>query len=975
MSIENSPQSETNHLYCPHFQNVDEQTLRKLFSKVAAIRSEDKELFEFTHRPIEVFRSPQGTQTEEQVVGEAEVYNEFSDDRVGNFSVVIEGEVGTGKSELCAYLAHRLAAEANRPILHVDKDDDLMTLLSERIPEFHQEHFDEELPGASNFEQLRKDLTQNGSVVANNATSGAILNLSARGYEVDAADKEDQIREFVQDELSLLVEKGEYAKEVKFVTEQAYRRNDFLQVIEDDVDISEAVTAFNDELWREIRERYNTASLDDVLEQVGDQFTDTRPVIIFEDFAITAMEGERLRNYMERDKGTDNWDFIVAGTRDSTEILHTQTAEDRFEFYRTNRQNSNSVLFLNKDSAVDFIRPYLGYIKSLDDNSVAYDRSGDGLKLDLKPAPEGSVCAECGFCDESFRDLFPFNEPFLRRIYTGLSEDEQSPREFVMAVFDVLRDYYEGYVSAPSDADRLGSLSNQLDPSTEVIEDAKPIAMLAQWYGTQKDNHIEVDKRFFAAFGLTSLAKKNDQVELNKETVLVHSGVSEGSDIGGSSGEGDDEGSDGGDDGGSEGGSTPELKKYERDLKELRPNVQSWRENPSNFSEINRYLRKGLSDAIDRLTDGFVIFEGTDLGYNVSSEQDPFVFSSSKTAPEDDQIIIDPKEFRIADLQRLLKFGIYRDYRGANADYEELLMQLGTQLTGYARKWQAKIKKTNLRSGDCLFKQRENYRFEDFALAAYAYTIMLDSPFEEITAETLSKKFADSGSYSLDSELSSALKEELTKDEYQAIKAFFKYSDKFEELVGAFFGASNSALDVATVRSRLELCRPYDVLSGLGRGYINNISHRVRFDTKNKLRDIADATYDLHSALQEAEDEYRREITNLFIEELSAITLSELDETITTLKTYDSVDKDMIETLTKFTNLNQIDIDTAVEAASLGSELISGKDTQRLQAILISMKLGETSVYQRYDDITIVGGGGTSAFAEQFQSVGEHYVN
>ena len=975
MSTKNSPQSEEDHLYCPHFQNFDERTFRQLFSKVAAVRSENKGLFEFTHRPIEVFRSPQGTQVEEQVVGETEVFNEFSDDRIGNFSVVIEGEVGTGKSELCAYLAHRLAAEAQRPILHVDKDDDLMTLLSERIPEFHQEHFDEELPGASNFEQLRKDLEQNGSVVANNATSGAILNLSAGGYDVDAAGKEDKIREFVQDELSLLVEKGKYAKEVKFITEQAYRQNEFLQVVEGDRDISKIVNDFNKELWRVIRDRYNTASLNNVLKQVGNKFTDTRPVIIFEDFAITAMEGEKLVNYMEKDDVENNWDFIVAGTRDSTEILHTQTAEDRFEFYRTNRQNSNSVLFLDEESAVDFIRPYLGYIKSLEDDSVAYDRSGDGLELDLKPAPQNSVCAECGFCDESFRDLFPFNEPFLRRIYTGLSEDEQSPREFVMAVFDVLRDYYEGYVTAPSDADRLGSLSNQLDPSTELIESARSIAMLAQWYGHQKGNSIEVDKRFFDAFGLVQQAEKNEHVELREDTVLVHSGVSDGPIIDkGSNGE-KNGGSDEGDNNDSGGQTTPELKKYERVLKELRPNVQSWRENPSNFSDINRYLRKGLSDAMERLTDSFVIFEGTNLGYNVSSEQDPFVFSSSQRAPEDDQIIIDPKEFRISDLQRLLKFGIYRDHRGANADYEELFKQLGAQLTGYARQWQAKIKQTNLRSEDCLFKQRENYRFEDYALAAYAYTIMLDSPFEEVTAETLSKKFSESGSYTLDSELRTCLKKELATDEFQGIKDFLQYSDKFEELVGAFYGASNSALDVAAVRDCLESCRPYDVLSGLGRSYINNISHRVRFDTDNKLREMADTTYDLHQSLQEVEDEYQRETTNLFIEDLSTISLSELDETITTLKTYDSVDKEMIETLTKFTNLNQHDIDTAVEAASLASELISGQDAQRLQAIFISMKLGETAVYQRYDDITIVGGGGTSAFAEQFQSVGEHYVD
>jgi len=117
-------------------------------------------------------------------------------------------------------------------------------------------------------------------------------------------------------------------------------------------------------------------------------FEDTRPVIVFEDFSIAAMEAERLRKYMERDKSADNWDFIVAGTRDSTEVLRTRTAEDRFEFFQTNEQDSNTVLFLNEDSAVDFVRPYLGYIKS-HDGSVQYDRNTDDGTFDLKEAPEG----------------------------------------------------------------------------------------------------------------------------------------------------------------------------------------------------------------------------------------------------------------------------------------------------------------------------------------------------------------------------------------------------------------------------------------------------------------------------------------------------------------------------------------------------------------------------------------------------------
>jgi len=962
-------------LYCPHLQNINEESLRQLFSKVAAVRSEDPELFKFTHRPIRVFRTPEGTETQDQTVHETEVYRKFSDSRPGNFSVVIEGEVGTGKSELCAYLAHQLADNDDRPILHVDKNDDLMTLLSERIPEFYQEHFNEELSVASNFKQLRQDLEQNGRVVANNATSGAILNL-ARNYRVDAAGKEDKIREFVQDELSLLVEKGEYAKEVKFVTEPAYRRNDFLQVIEEDVGITEAVTNFNEELWREIRDRYETASLDDVLEQVGKQFTETRPVIIFEDFAITAMEGRQLRNYMERDNPSDNWDFIVAGTRDSTKILHKMTANDRFKFYRTNRQNSNSVLFLDEDSAVDFIRPYLGYLKSFD-GSVNYDRSGDGLELSLHPAPNETECAQCGFCDESFRDLFPFNEPFLHRIYTGLNDDEQSPREYVMAVFDILRDYYERYVQAPSDADRLSSLRNPIDPATVIFEQEESVAMLARWYGIATEDGITVDRRFVEAFGLASQLEALDSVERRESTIVIPSasgGVVTGGSPGkgGSGGDGSD--GDGSDGDGSGGSAEPSISKAQRIINEYRPNVQPWQQNPADFPEINRYLRRGLRDALDRLTGGFGVFESTDLGYNLSSQTEPFVFKSAQKAPDDDQIIIDPEALRISDLQKLLEFGIYREEDVSQADYEELFRQLGTQLTGYARRWQEKIRQENLRSSQHLFKQNANYQFEDFALAGYAYAVMLDSPFEELSAEALNRRFIEGSPYTVDADLRSELKTELTKDEYNSVVTFMEYSDQFEELVGAFFGASANVLDVATVRDQLSRNPPYKVIEGLGRQYIKRVSPRVRFDTDNKIRDIADSAYDLQGALQAIDDEYRSDVTTAFIEDLSEISLSDLDEMVRTLKTYDGVDTEMVESMSKFVSLNQTDIDDAVSAAELASELISGVTDEQLQAIFISMKLSATDVHQRYNDITVVGAGQSSEFAEHFQSVGEHYV-
>ncbi|NIC00939.1 ATP-binding protein [Halobacterium sp. R2-5] len=969
MSTEQEQQTDDSGLYCPHFQNVDEETLRRLFSKVAAVRSDDKELFDFTHRPIQVFRSPQGTQTEEEVVSEEQVYREFSDERVGNFTVVIEGEVGTGKSELCAYLAHRLE-EDERPILHVDKDDDLMTLLSERIPEFYEGQFGEELPGASNFKQLREDLEQNGSVVANNATSGAILNLSARGYDIDVGDDdEEKIKEFVQDQLSLLVEKGEYAKEIKFVTEQAYRRNDFLQIVADSVDESEAVTAFNEELWREIRDRYQTASLDDVLERVGDRFTDTRPVIVFEDFAITAMEGQRLRNYMERDKSSDNWDFVVAGTRDSTQVLHTQTAEDRFEFYRTNRQNSNSVLFLDEDSAVDFIRPYLGYFKSFD-GSVRYDRSGEGLEIELEPAPADSTCADCGFCDEPFRDLFPFNEPFLERVYRGLREDEQSPREYVMAVFDVLRDYYDGYVDAPSDAERLSTLTNSVDPATEIYEQADSVANLARWYGVPTEDGIEVDCRFVDVFGLQDTVAALDGVEESGGSVLVptDNDVDVPPTNGGTTGGGT------GNDIGTSGTTVERKSKAQRLIEEHRPNVQPWQQNPGDFPEISRYLRVGLRDAIERLTNDYQLFDGTTLRYNLSSQKDPFVFRSMARAPDEDQIVVDPEAFRISDLKKLLEFGVYREEDKSGADYAELLREMGTHLTGYARRWRTKVIEANLRSETRFFKKSADYEFEDFALAGYALVALLDSPFEGLSAETLSERFSDGTSYTMDSDLRAELQAELPPDEFEDLRAFVDNGQWFEDLVEGFYGANANTLDLAAVRDRIAENPPYEVLAGLGRGQIQRISPRVRFDTDSKIRDIADGAYDAQAALEEVESEYRADTVSVFTDELDAVSLTEIEDIVTTLRTYDSADAEMIESLSKFVALDQTDIDDAVAAAELASSLRHGSDQDRLHAVLVSMKLVASDVYQRYDDITIVGGGTVSGFATEFKRVGDHYV-
>lgn len=966
---------------CPHLDEVSEETLRRLFSKVAAVRSDDRELFDFTHRPIEVFRGPQSPtgRDDGQTVSEEKVYQRFSEDRIGNFVIVIEGEVGTGKSELCAYLAHRLEDDG-RPILHVDKDDDLMSLLTDRIPEFYQKQFGEVLPDADKYEQLQDDIESEPETVANAAYSNALLNLREIGYDIDVRDRHrEKLRKHVQTQLQRLTEGGEYATEVKFVSEAEYSQHRYLQVFGSNGPESagKAVEVLNSKLWEFVREQYGTASLNNVLERVGSRFEDTRPVIVFEDFSIAAMEAKQLREYMERDKSEDNWDFIVAGTRDSTQVLyqeelHTRTGEDRFEFYQTNKPDSNSVLFLNQDSAVDFVRPYLGYFKSLD-GSVQYDRNQDTGEFELKPAPEGSVCSRCGFCDESFRDLFPFNTTFVENIYAGLEESEQSPREFVMKTFEVLEDYYLGVAAAPSDSDMLSSLTDPVLLPDDVEDRSERLADLARWYGREQTvddkKVISFDKRFAYAFDvdLTSpeASLPDSVVEMETEVQIVKEKVSGGG--GGSGGSGS---------GGSGGGGG---KDFEERVEEQQRKIGPWLEHPSDNEETGVYLRKGLAETIEHLTDGYALYGGSRLEYNLSSQQYPFVLTNTQAAPEEYQITIDPGEFRSSALRELLRLGMEKDETGQNANLERTLEKHGTQLTGYAIDWRQKTHNQQLNTTNVLFKQSQyggtsEYDFTDFVLAAYTTVVAIDSPEKNLTAKSLNKRFKSGDKYEMDDAVERWCRETLDRNQFSTLSDMMDHAEYIEKLMSDVLGVTASTLDVPEMRHRLNDAQPYEVLDDLVKKYVQKISRRVRFNNRPTLGDIGNTAYNVRKVIDELVDTgQREEAVSVVIEELDGIDMEYITEVTESLETYE-VRPDVIEPLKRFTQLSQDDIDETVGLAKMVRDLEDYDQLARLQSILLSVIVEQEEAYQRYLDVELEPGESESTLGQEFLEVSTHYV-
>jgi hypothetical protein len=931
---------------CPHYENVDEKLLSKLSTKVAKVRSENKELFEFTHRRITVFDAlADGKVT----YAEEDIYKKFTEHHEGNFVTVIEGNVGTGKSELCAYLSHQLRDDG-RPVLHINKNADLLSILAEEIPQFHQEHIGGELPGASNVKQLQQHVRSNRETVARLVVSKAILNvtdLENTSVNIDGI-PQDELEKFVQKKLTAISERGELAEKVRFVDPGEVTNFEYLNVFENK-STAGAAEAWNDAIWEAIRDEYDSPSMDQLLKRVGQEFDDNRPVFVFEDFSISTLDAEKLRNYMEDDNPENNWDFIVAGTQDSTEILRTQTGVERHEFYRTNRPDSSQVLFLDETSCIEFIRPYLGYIKHLD-GSVAYERDENNEILSIIPPADGSRCQRCGFCDDSFRDLFPLTETFLQRVYSGLDEDDQRPRQYVQKVFNILEDYFENIVESPANSGELDNLANPVTVSDSVYEN-EDIRRLTKWYGNERKNsQLQVDARLPLAFGLgdadvTELGIEKETAKMQGNTATASQGVwvvpTSDRNVGGSGG--------GGTGRGVSGGSTT-ISQEQKKIKELKSHLDTWRNNPGTeaAADVDVYMRKGLSDAFIELTEDFSIESYGSLEYAIGGNEYSFVFEG-QDVPDRVQIEIDPEDFNPSDLLELLTYGVYREMSPRSADKAALFKEIGTQLTAHVREWRNTIRTTYLENSENFFVVGASTNsFENFVLGIYGMAVLLDNPWKRLDAERIVEAYFDE-ELSIDEELKSALKDRLKNDQIKEIKSFMHQTDNMETLMGDYYAASGNVLDLPEIRDNLSQAPPLKVVDSLKKGGLKNLPAKLQFGSKESLRDLGLAAYDVGSALAEvngSKDAHRA--VSFVNHQLHGINMGDTSDYITKIRTYDDVSPDVKESLGLFSDYSSNEINEILRACSLYTDLKKQKGYHDgLHAALAGLKLYE-------DELTVI---------------------
>jgi len=1001
MSSESPGQTFPSDSSCPQFAGFSRERLKQLMNPVAAIRAatdeelgigtEDDEypdIFEFTHRPITVYETDTiGGRTAEDArrISEAGVYERLDHGEPRNYAILIQGTVGTGKSELCAYLTHRLR-EDGRPVLEIRKDDDLMTMLTERIPEFYERELGTEYPNRADYEQIRDALDdeERQGELANLIVVNALTELRNRNYSISCSDEErEEFISFIRNNLDVLREATEDDdRGSQIITSNHYSQKSYLQVFDNPSEIEDPASRLNTTLWEALLERFDTRGLEDVFESVAEDF-DRRPVAVFEDFSIASVQARELGEFIDRDEHGDAWDFIIAGTTEALEPLRIQTFLSRFDIFQTNTPGGNQVEYLNEENLIEFITPYLAYIKA-NDESIHKRESFHGNELplvDLPPA-DGSTCESCDTCPIGDHYLFPFNKTFIKRIFNpGLPEDQRSPRELIKVIEQAIEVTYYGTTDVPSSADILDDLHNEVTLFDEVYDRAETFVDLAKWYGEIDSDYAEVEMRFVEPFGILD---NQEEAELEQAGIEVLDDVVRiplaSADIDfGDQDEETDEDEDDDDEPETDDDDGEEKPLATRLYEEKFRNVDNWQSDPTaeEYHDTNRFIANAFEDLINHLTTDYSIWTGSALRYNLSRSDRPFVYASTETTPNDDQIEIDLREFRRSTFHRILKYGVNLEH--GEIDRNDLLKGHGTQLTALADRWQHKINGEFVEEAPILYDQRSSgYDIDDFIVASYALCVMLDQPWEKLTPERLATRFSSGDEFSLDDTLKAGIEDRTSGKAIDDLSTLVDFAPRFEDLLETRLSVSSNRLDLPEVRTRMDEHSPTEVMSKLADSRIEEIDTKVRFTgTENQLRKLAQSARRTNNHLDELEQNTGGStLPRQVSARLEGVEMGDLSDLIDNLeRSYSTLmDPRFKEQLDRLKTFDQRDIVAVREGASLAADTVLDK-TARVQQTLALSKLRAHELVTLIDTLYQTETTREGQFAPKFQEVATYYVS
>ncbi|WP_332898912.1 hypothetical protein [Haladaptatus sp. CMSO5] len=488
-------------------------------------QEKDKNSFEKTHVPINRIRVEENKAVsewideDERLVDEKIVRETILDSSFdqGNRLFFIVGESGSGKSELCQWLDYEIQDEADEagdefahePILvprHVREPRAVLELLTQNLDgwDFEDARYLANLPESGIFKSVtgnilnQFDKKQEATVdFLNDEAFESLVKTNLREYVDSFADPDESIEfePITLDSLESLLTEG-FPRVTHEHEDQGLEPVEYLYR-----EIKSAAT-------NAIEEMLFDGDITQVLNDIDAAYRERnrRPVLIIEDLTGFTIYDHQVLSFFS-DLGAAHFDVVVGVTTGVHRRLIDQRRADvssedtindrtmsRFRLTEEAEDGSGSkTLFLEQEGVhIDLAYKYLTAIKSESDDDYE------------PPLPEGTVPSDI---DEAFgKGLYPFNVPFLTRIYNNLQEQnirKQTPRVYLTFVIEeLLNSTNPPFEHAEKLQQRLGVIENPI--STEYNGADEPVL---KWYGTISGQHQVVDERIPTVFRIESSGK------------------------------------------------------------------------------------------------------------------------------------------------------------------------------------------------------------------------------------------------------------------------------------------------------------------------------------------------------------------------------------------------------------------------------------------------------------------------------------
>ncbi|MHA1268923.1 MAG: hypothetical protein ACTSPY_03980 [Candidatus Helarchaeota archaeon] len=592
--------------YCDQFKRI----MKIIFIPTSANRAKNIGLFKATHYPMTLYLKDEEkiNSNENKTISENDILKNIKNNLIINsyprrkIIYFIQGDTGTGKSELIMYLQSEIEKISNVYIISIKKDQSWFQISSKTLPEEYKKLFNEELPQPEGLIKFRNS-NPNKNKIEQLSSNFALKILNFLRKENIIEDESKKPDDSSYDEL-------EKAKPIRDHLKK-YLENYIFEKYNDNEDISKRYYIFEPEhipkfkltlikninhndialemekgLQMAIKEEFGIMEINDLLlafnkkiQEIDSFYEKPLLFIFFEDFALRGEDLKNFQNFISEDS-YDLFNFIIAGTEDKIRQFDDNTIKARATFYYTTLPGNYTTPFLSEENVDEFLSKYLNYFKR---------------KL--------KICSECLYScidkiyTKSNLKLFPFNSTFLKRLYLNLDRKNKQPRRFLKEIETILIQFIDEktppYIHA-SEKYRYNINYGISDKSLKTISNTDESEFL-KWYAVEdKNGKLFYDKIIARSFGLNLTSYKNLKhtfrppqalnIGLEKSQKLIKKEKSKES---------------------------PYQKILNDKLEALISDLFRWKKNPADFTDINiqKYMKSGFQWLLNEITNNLTIFK------------------------------------------------------------------------------------------------------------------------------------------------------------------------------------------------------------------------------------------------------------------------------------------------------------------------------------------------------------------------------